>query len=242
MTSPTRQEYAALRRDRRCRRGGRVAARGRVPLRAPRRALGARGRRAAHTPEGAARPLPLRLRRGAPLDPRRAARAPRGDGSPTWRPRDAPIADRASRALLADYCLEVQPGQQVVVRSTTLAAPLLLALQARDPRPRRVAAAARRRCPARARAGGPRRATSTSTASRPPTCARRRRPTPRSRSRRRRTRPRWPASTRRGWPARPAPGRRSARRRCAGAGARRTGRRRPPPSRRAWARPSSRPS
>src|SRR6187455_23240 len=32
-------------------------------------------------------------------------------------------------ALLCDYCLEVQPGQQVVVRSTTLAAPLLLALQ-----------------------------------------------------------------------------------------------------------------
>ena len=32
--------------------------------------------------------------------------------------------------LLADYCLEVRAGQQVVVRSTTLAAPLLLALQA----------------------------------------------------------------------------------------------------------------
>ena len=32
-------------------------------------------------------------------------------------------------ALLCDYCLDVQPGQQVVVRSTTLAAPLLLALQ-----------------------------------------------------------------------------------------------------------------
>ena len=32
-------------------------------------------------------------------------------------------------ALLCDYCLEVQPGQQVVVRSRTLAAPLLLALQ-----------------------------------------------------------------------------------------------------------------
>src|SRR6185312_1342927 len=31
--------------------------------------------------------------------------------------------------LLAGYCLDVQPGQQVVVRSTTLAAPLLLALQ-----------------------------------------------------------------------------------------------------------------
>ena len=32
--------------------------------------------------------------------------------------------------LLTGYCLDVQPGQHVVVRSTTLAAPLLLALQA----------------------------------------------------------------------------------------------------------------
>jgi aminopeptidase len=31
--------------------------------------------------------------------------------------------------LLCDYCLEAQAGQQVVVRSTTLAAPLLLAVQ-----------------------------------------------------------------------------------------------------------------
>ena len=31
--------------------------------------------------------------------------------------------------LLAGYCLDVQPGEQVLVRSTTLAAPLLLALQ-----------------------------------------------------------------------------------------------------------------
>jgi aminopeptidase len=31
--------------------------------------------------------------------------------------------------LLTGYCLDVQPGQQVVVRSTTLAAPLLLAVQ-----------------------------------------------------------------------------------------------------------------
>jgi aminopeptidase len=31
--------------------------------------------------------------------------------------------------LLCGYCLDVQPGQQVVVRSTALAAPLLLALQ-----------------------------------------------------------------------------------------------------------------
>ena len=36
----------------------------------------------------------------------------------------------AFAALLCDYCLEVRPGQQVVVRSSTLAAPLLLELQA----------------------------------------------------------------------------------------------------------------
>ena len=35
----------------------------------------------------------------------------------------------AFAALLCDYCLEVRRGQQVVVRSTTLAAPALLALQ-----------------------------------------------------------------------------------------------------------------
>jgi aminopeptidase len=34
----------------------------------------------------------------------------------------------AFAALLCGYCLDVQPGQQVVVRSTTLAAPLLLTL------------------------------------------------------------------------------------------------------------------
>lgn len=33
-------------------------------------------------------------------------------------------------ALLTDWCLDVQPGQQVIVRSTTLAAPLLRALHA----------------------------------------------------------------------------------------------------------------
>ena len=37
---------------------------------------------------------------------------------------------RAFAALLCDYCLEVRPGEQVVVRSSTLAAPLLLELQA----------------------------------------------------------------------------------------------------------------
>jgi aminopeptidase len=38
------------------------------------------------------------------------------------------IDPEAHAALLCDYCLEVQPGEQVVVRSTTLAAPLLSAL------------------------------------------------------------------------------------------------------------------
>ena len=40
------------------------------------------------------------------------------------------MIDAAAHArLLAGYCLDVQPGQQVVVRSTTLAAALLLELQ-----------------------------------------------------------------------------------------------------------------
>jgi aminopeptidase len=60
--------------------------------------------------------------------------------SEATRPGDPASADGASSgalagpdpdafaALLCDYCLEVQPGQQVLVRSTTLAAPLLRAL------------------------------------------------------------------------------------------------------------------
>jgi aminopeptidase len=39
------------------------------------------------------------------------------------------IDPTAFATLLCDYCLEVRPGQQVVVRSTSLAAPLVLALQ-----------------------------------------------------------------------------------------------------------------
>ena len=40
-----------------------------------------------------------------------------------------PIDPTRFAALLAGYCLEVQPGQEVVVRSTALAAPLLLECQ-----------------------------------------------------------------------------------------------------------------
>ena len=41
----------------------------------------------------------------------------------------APLDAAAFARLLCGYCLDVQPGQQVSVRSTTLAAPLLLAVQ-----------------------------------------------------------------------------------------------------------------
>ena len=41
-----------------------------------------------------------------------------------------PALDPAAfAALLCDYCLRPEPDEQVVVRSTTLAAPLLLQLQ-----------------------------------------------------------------------------------------------------------------
>jgi aminopeptidase len=40
-----------------------------------------------------------------------------------------PIDPAAFARLLCGYCLDARPGQQVVVRSTTLAAPLLLAVQ-----------------------------------------------------------------------------------------------------------------
>lgn len=45
---------------------------------------------------------------------------------PSWSGADTD----AFAALLCDWCLDVQPGQQVLVRSTTLAAPLLRALHA----------------------------------------------------------------------------------------------------------------
>src|SRR3954463_10162158 len=44
-------------------------------------------------------------------------------------PPDAQISATRFADLLAGYCLDVQPGQQVLVRSTSLAAPLLLELQ-----------------------------------------------------------------------------------------------------------------
>src|SRR6201999_945995 len=57
---------------------------------------------------------------------RRVARAPRRALSRYGGPM---IDADAFARLLTGYCLDVQPGQQVHVSSTTLAAPLLLALQ-----------------------------------------------------------------------------------------------------------------
>src|SRR6201999_2708487 len=57
---------------------------------------------------------------------RRVARAPRRALSRYGGPM---IDADAFARLLAGYCLDVRPGQQVHVSSTTLAAPLLLALQ-----------------------------------------------------------------------------------------------------------------
>ena len=55
--------------------------------------------------------------------------SPGGDPSAAA-PHAAGTLDPAAFArLLVGYCLEVEPGQQILVRSTTLAAPLLLALQ-----------------------------------------------------------------------------------------------------------------
>ena len=51
-------------------------------------ALGDRRRRADRAPEGAARALPLRWRRRAGVDPRRAAAPPGESTSPTWRRRE----------------------------------------------------------------------------------------------------------------------------------------------------------
>ena len=70
---------------------------------------------------------------------------------------------RRVRRLLADYCLDVAEREQVLVRSTTLAAPLLLELQREILAREALAAAARRGARARRRASTRTRATSSST-------------------------------------------------------------------------------
>src|SRR4051794_36742892 len=109
-----------------------MAARRRAALRAPGAALDDRGRRDGRS-QGAAGAVPCGHAGRAALDPRRAARAPRRALPRASGAMTAPVAgpDPAAMAqLLAGYCLDVRPGQHVLVRSTSLAAPLLLALEA----------------------------------------------------------------------------------------------------------------
>ena len=84
----------------------------------------------------------------------------------------------ALAALLCDYCLEVRPGRQVVVRSTTLAAPLLLALQ-RALLEREAWPLLRVALPGQDEGSGRRRASFIWTGSRRPSWRRPRAPTPR---------------------------------------------------------------
>src|SRR5262249_39327983 len=102
-------------------------ARRRAAVRAPRRALGRVGRRE-RGPARAAHALPRRHARGARLDTRRPAGAHRR-ALPRARGAVNGLDPAAFADLLAGYCLDVQARDAVLVRSTALAAPLLLELQ-----------------------------------------------------------------------------------------------------------------
>ena len=121
-------------------------------------------------------------------------------------------------ALLCDYCLDVQAGQQVVVRSSTLAAPLLLALQ-EELLVREAWPLIRTELPGADEGFWQHARDAHLDGFPPPSWPRRRRRTPRSASRRRPTRARSRTSTRRGWRARRVPARPCARPRWRGAGA-----------------------
>ena len=185
-------------------------------------ALGDRRHGADHASEGAAGPLPLRLGRRAALDPRRRCASTWPSTSPSCRRRERPGPARL-RTAARGYCLDVAAGEQVVVRSSTLAAPLLLALQRelleREAWPllrvelpgqaRGLVGGGARRPPRRLRARGAARGARAPQASlviQAPD------EHPRARRRRPRTASRAP----------PAPAGRCARRRCAGAGASRS--------------------
>ena len=138
-----------------------MAARGRVPVRAPGGALGDRRRRADHAPEGAARALPLRLGRRAALDPRACCASTWPSISPTWRHRD----ERRRLRAVADRLLPRGPARPAD-RDRLLDAGRAAAARAaaRGARARRVAAAGRHAArPVRGTSGG-RSRTSSSTA------------------------------------------------------------------------------
>ena len=211
--------------------GGCVAARGRVPVRAPGRAMGHRRHRADHAPEGVAGPAtasprPTSGAGSGEVLREHLARALSGYGGPV-------NSRRVCAACWPTTASTSRPGQQVVNQLDDARHAAAAGAPARTARARGVAAAARRRCRARTRGSGARRATPNSTASRSAELAEaehdRRlaadpgRPT---------TRTRWPASTRRGWPAPRAAARRCARSVLRAAlGDHAVADRRPPPSR-----------
>ena len=176
MSPATRREYAAAAGRLAAVARGRLAARGRVPVRAARRALGDRRHRADHAPEGAARPLPLRLARTSAAGSATCCASTSPSTSPSSSRRDRP-----DPALRARCCAATASTCSPASRSSC----------ARPRSPRRCcsrssascSSATRGRCcapscPARRGRGGPPRATRTSTASRPPSWPRPSEPTP----------------------------------------------------------------
>ena len=148
----------------------------RVPVRAARRALG--DRRDAE-PIDKQKELLARFRFASP-DERRWIREVLREHLAEHFPDDGGTVNvDALRPLLTDYCLEVQPGQQVLVRVARRSPRRCCwRCSARSSSARRGRCCAPR-CPARTRASGAPRATPTSTASRPPSSPRRERSTPR---------------------------------------------------------------
>ena len=173
------------------------------------------GRRADHAPEGAARPLPLRLAGRARAGSATCCASTWPSTSPSWRRREPPDPDALRRgccAATASTCSRASRSSCARRRSPRRCCSRSSASCSSARRGRCCGSS----CRARTRAGGRRRATRTSTASRPPSCAEAEQtdavaddPGAGEHD------ARWPASTRRGWRAPPARGRRCARRRCA---------------------------
>ena len=171
MTPATRREYADAVGGSPLSREDAWQRRGRVPLRAARGALGDRGHRADHAPEGAARPLPLRLARRARAGSATCCASTSPSTSPTSRPRERPDAGR-----LRPAALRLLPRGAAGPAGRRALDDARGAAAARAPGAS-CSSAARGRCCAPALPGqdegvvGGRAATSTSTASRPPSCA-----------------------------------------------------------------------
>ena len=131
MTPATRREYAEVAGGLAAVARGRLAARRRVPLRAPRRALGDRRHRADHTPEGAARRATASPRPTSAAGSATCCASTSPSTSRTCRRRDAAPGRTPppSRACCAATASTRSPASRSSCAPTTLAAPLLLAVQ-----------------------------------------------------------------------------------------------------------------